>query len=93
MGLSEAPAECAGAGVPAVFGGMVGFAFENSNKPNDEKVDSTCVGIQSIKSMMLKMGGICKVTDNGGSFCIVIAFKGYKYWQSSSWIVTQKMNF
>ena len=60
-------------------GGMVGFAFENSNKPNDEKVDSTCVGIQSIKSMMLKMGGICKVTDNGGSFCIVIAFKGYKY--------------
>lgn len=60
-------------------GGMVGFAFENSNKPDDEKVDSTCVGIQSIKSMMLKMGDICKVTDNGGSFCIVIAFKGYKY--------------
>lgn len=31
------------------------------------------------KKYDVKMGGICKVTDNGGSFCIVIAFKGYKY--------------
>lgn len=49
-------------------GDMVGFAFENRINSEDKKVESTCVGIQSIKSMMGKMGGRCETVQTEENF-------------------------
>lgn len=55
-------------------GKMAGFAFENSVLELTEKPDSTCVGLQSIKNMMQKMGGISKTYGQDGIFRIEILF-------------------
>lgn len=47
---------------------MVGFAFENHINSLDKKVESTCVGIQSVKSMMAKMGGRCGIVQTKEHF-------------------------
>lgn len=52
----------------------IGFSFRNAKKKQEEKVESTCVGIQSIKSMMNSMGGSCKVDENELYFVISILF-------------------
>lgn len=51
-----------------------GFSFENAVRQTDEKPQSTCVGIQSVKNMMRKMGGDCKVWQGEEWFGIEILF-------------------
>lgn len=58
----------------ACEGEMVGFSFENAVSRADERADSTCVGIQSVKSMMAKMSGICVVRQEGDWFKIGFLF-------------------
>lgn len=53
---------------------MAGFSFSNTVKQREEKVESTCVGIQSIKNMMKKMGGTCLARREGRRFVIEILF-------------------
>lgn len=55
-------------------GAMTGFLFENHCRPADEKTESTGIGIQSIKSMMRKMGGACTVEKEEGSFRLKLLF-------------------
>ncbi len=55
-------------------GHMAGFVFENYIRPVGEKVESTGIGIQSIKSMMMKMGGKCIVEKEKASFRIKLLF-------------------
>lgn len=52
----------------------IGFSFRNAKKNQEKKVESTCVGIQSIKSMMNSMGGSCEVDENELYFVISILF-------------------
>ncbi len=54
--------------------GMAGFSFENAVSHTDEKPESTCVGIQSVKNMMAKMGGDCRVWQRKEWFGIEILF-------------------
>lgn len=56
------------------IGKMAGFAFENSVQELTEKPDSTRVGLQSIKNMMQKMGGISKTCEQDGIFRIEVLF-------------------
>jgi signal transduction histidine kinase len=56
------------------IGQMAGFAFENSVQELTEKPDSTRVGLQSIKNMMQKMGGISKTCEQDGIFRIEVLF-------------------
>lgn len=51
-----------------------GFIFENAVRQTKERVESNCVGIQSIKNMMKKMGGICLIQQEGDRFRIEILF-------------------
>jgi len=53
---------------------MVGLSFSNAVRQKEERVESTQVGIQSIKSMMMKMGGVCEIEQDENNFCIQIAF-------------------
>lgn len=55
-------------------GHMIGFTFENHIRPAGEKVESTGIGLQSIKNMMMKMGGKCIVEKEGDSFRITLLF-------------------
>ncbi len=54
-------------------GKLVGFSFENALRRDGGKAESTGIGIQSIGSMMRKMGGSCQVRQ-GGRFCIGLMF-------------------
>lgn len=53
---------------------MAGFSFENGVNPTEQKVKSTCVGIQSVKNMMAKMGGVCRVRQDWQQFAIEVLF-------------------
>lgn len=55
-------------------GKMVGFRFENTIRPMDEKEESTGIGIQNIKNMIKKMGGNCTVEEEGNRFCLILMF-------------------
>lgn len=57
-----------------VEGQMAGFIFENHIRTVSEKVDSTEIGIQSIKVMMSKMNGKCKIEQENGIFRIILLF-------------------
>ena len=64
---------------PVVIGSLceehnVGFFVENAVRPLEEKPESTGIGIQSIRSMMRKMGGQCRVLTEGKNFRIEIVF-------------------
>lgn len=58
-------------------GHMAGFIFENHSRPVEEKVESTGIGIQSIKSMMMKMDGKCIIENEKESFRIILLFPIY----------------
>ena len=53
----------------------VGFSFENAVKSVEKKTESTCVGIQSIKSMMAKMKETCVTQQTEDRFRITIRFQ------------------
>ncbi len=53
---------------------LAGFSIENVRKQETEQKESTCVGLQSIKSMMVKMGGSCEIRQGGEQFEIEIRF-------------------
>lgn len=55
-------------------GKLAGFAFENALRRDGGRADSTGIGIQSIGSMMRKMGGSCRVRQEGERFCIELMF-------------------
>ncbi len=55
-------------------GKLVGFSFENALRRDGGKAESTGIGIQSIGSMMRKMGGSCQVRQEGERFCIGLMF-------------------
>lgn len=59
---------------PAETEGFSGFAFCNKIRQPDESVESTHVGIHSIRNMMEKMGGKCKVSVKDNEFEIDILF-------------------
>ncbi|MCU0081152.1 sensor histidine kinase [Extibacter muris] len=53
---------------------MAGFIFENHIRMVGEKVESTEIGIQSIKTMMSKMGGKCRIEQENRLFRIILLF-------------------
>lgn len=55
-------------------GQLIGFRFENAELNLEEKKESTGVGLQSIKNMMKKMQGDCRVTHEDKKFGIEILF-------------------
>ena len=55
-------------------GNMIGFGFENRVLLLEEKNDSTGVGLQSIKNMMKKMYGDCRIMQENEHFSIKILF-------------------
>lgn len=60
---------------------MAGFSFKNAVNSTERKVESTGVGIQSIRNMMKKMGGTCSVWQpfkSRGSFKIEVLFPIYR---------------
>lgn len=60
---------------------MAGFSFKNAVYPAGRKVESASVGIQSIRNMMKKMGGTCRVWQSWepkGSFKIEVLFPVYR---------------
>lgn len=60
---------------------MAGFSFKNAVNPAERNVESTGVGIQSIRNMIKKMGGTCSVWqsfESGGSFKIEVLFPIYR---------------
>lgn len=60
---------------------MAGFSFENAVNLTERKVESTGVGIQSIRNMMKKMGGTCSVWQSfelRRSFKIEVLFPIYR---------------
>ena len=59
---------------------MAGFSFENGVNQTGKKVESTCVGIQNVKHMMAKMGGVCRVRQDCQQFAIEILFP---LWESN----------
>lgn len=56
---------------------LVGFSFENALRREGEKAESTGIGIQSIGSMMRKMGGSCHVWQEGEQFRIELLFTAF----------------
>lgn len=60
---------------------MAGFFFKNAVNLKEGKVESTGVGIQSIRNMIKKMGGTCSVWQSfelRGSFKIEVLFPIYR---------------
>ena len=57
----------------ACEGSMAGFMFENKIQKHAE-AESTGIGVQSIKNMMLKMGGKCMTQQDGEMFRITLLF-------------------
>ena len=55
-------------------GNKIGFSFRNAVKQLEETVESTHVGIPSVKNMMEKMNGICEVRQDKEYFYIAIIF-------------------
>lgn len=55
-------------------GMFCGFKFENHIRRLNERPESTGIGLQSIKSMMLKMNGKVITKTEGNVFCLSILF-------------------
>lgn len=53
---------------------MIGFVFANKILLQEEKPESTEIGLQNVKNMMQKMGGKCMVKEEGERFCITLLF-------------------
>lgn len=52
----------------------VGIRFWNYIRSEEKDVESTGIGIQSVRNMMQKMGGKCKVINQNGIFEIMLLF-------------------
>ncbi len=55
-------------------GQTVGFYFGNTENELPDKKESNGVGLQSIRNMMKKMGGSCRISNENGIFGIEIIF-------------------
>ncbi|HIV13774.1 MAG TPA: HAMP domain-containing histidine kinase [Candidatus Pullilachnospira stercoravium] len=53
---------------------MAGFSFENHIRKTEETVESTGIGIKSIRNMTLKMKAKCQVEQEGDQFRLTILF-------------------
>ena len=53
---------------------MLGFRFENREVSLEEKTDSSGVGLQSIKNMMKKMNGKCRIRHAENTFAVELLF-------------------
>lgn len=53
---------------------MTGFVFENKILTLNKKVESTGIGIQSIRNMMQKMNGKCIIEETKERFRIILLF-------------------
>lgn len=51
-----------------------GYSFENKVLELEEKKNSTGIGVNSIKNMMIKMGGTCESRQNVSTYQITILF-------------------
>lgn len=51
-----------------------GFVFQNVKRELEDKKDSNGVGVQSIRNMMKKMGGRCRIIEENDMFGIEIIF-------------------
>lgn len=51
-----------------------GFVFQNVEKKLEDKKDSNGVGVQSVKNMMKKMGGSCRIIKENDMFGIELLF-------------------
>ena len=61
--------------ISSVYNGQtIGFRFENTENKLPDKRDSNGVGLQSIRNMMKKMGGTCRISNTNGIFGIEIIF-------------------
>lgn len=60
------------------YGDSAGFLFENAVKRTDGNTESTSVGIRSIESMMMKMGGDVRVLRPESQFRIELLFPLYR---------------
>ena len=61
--------------ISSVYTGQtIGFRFENTENKLSDKNDSNGVGLQSIRNMMKKMGGACRISNENGIFGIEIVF-------------------
>lgn len=60
------------------YGDRVGFLFENAVKRTGSNTESTCVGIRSVESMMMKMGGSAQVKQMENQFRIELLFPLYR---------------
>lgn len=60
------------------YGDNAGFLFENAVKQSDGNTESTCVGIRSIESMMMKMGGDARILRLESQFRIELLFPLYR---------------
>lgn len=54
----------------------IGFCFENIIAPEENSVESTGIGIQSIKNMMRKMHGDCEVNQKEAVYRLILWFPG-----------------
>ena len=59
-------------------GGYIGFAFENKSRILKKKENSTNIGINNVKNMMMKMEGICEVEEKEERFMLTLLFKVQK---------------
>lgn len=57
----------------------VGFLFENTIRKTNKIVESTGIGMQNIKNMMLNMGGECRVKQTKDKYCLVLLFPYSEY--------------
>lgn len=55
-------------------GHMAGFSFENQIRRTEEKVESTGIGVQSIRTMTAKMGGRCTIETQENCYRLKILF-------------------
>lgn len=53
---------------------MAGFCVQNKVRVGEERVESTGIGLQSIRNMMAKMGGKSVVENENGNFTVTILF-------------------
>lgn len=54
---------------------LAGFSFANRVRETEETEQSTGVGLQSIRNLMRRMGGACRVSERDGTFWIEVLFR------------------
>lgn len=49
-------------------------SFENVPDPEAQRTESTCIGLSSVRTMMEKLGGACRVEQNDHLFRVTLSF-------------------